>query len=122
MSNTRERVTFFYESEDDRDIHDWIKSLPERGKTSYIQKAIRYYLEHSTKESVTEVAPKELQAVLDEMKSMRKRIEQLEKVVQENKLTPINAVEVPKEEKSTDLNDEDIKYVDGSNIFDTLGK
>ena len=66
------RKGFMYNSEDDKDIHDWLMSLPERHQSKHIRTAIRFYLEHQG-----EIKNTKEQEFLDKLYEIEQKIEQL---------------------------------------------
>lgn len=66
------RKGFMYNSEDDKDIHDWLMSLPERHQSKHIRTAIRFYLEHQG-----EIKNTKEQEFLDKLYDIEQKIEQL---------------------------------------------
>lgn len=121
MSDTKERVTFFYDCENDSDIHDWIKSLPERGKTSHIQKAIRFFLAHSETEKEMDVESKEIKEIFKEMNRMKDRILTLEEtLIATDYNSPEN--EFLNNPVTASTNEQKGKFIDGKEILKNLGE
>lgn len=69
---SRERVTFYYDSIDDSDIHKWIEELPQRGKSTFIKKAIREYIQKDESVSLSGLEGEKL-------KELEQRVQVLEK-------------------------------------------
>lgn len=66
------RKGFMYNSEEDKDIHDWLMSLPERHQSKHIRTAIRFYLANQG-----EIKNTKEQEFLDKIYVIEQQIEQL---------------------------------------------
>lgn len=108
MSDTRERVTIYYDRIEDKDIHEWIESLPERSKTTFIQKAIRLYIQQDNSSPLAN--NENLEGIFKKIKELEERIEVLES-------SNANA-----NRNSNEHQQNDTKYVDASHIIKDLGK
>lgn len=70
--NNQIRKGFMYNSDKDKDIHDWLMSLPERHQSKHIRTAIRFYLEHQG-----EIKHTKEQEFLNKLYDIEQKIEQL---------------------------------------------
>lgn len=141
MRSKKERVTFHYNTETDADIHAWIESLPERGKSPVIQQAIRQFIQQQIDgptQSVKgmQVDTEEMKAILTEVENLKARLELLEKKEGTSKkeelpVLDLEKMEIPEEitdteeqetVKKTEPPKPEGKYVSAASFLQNLGK
>lgn len=135
MSEHRERITFYYDNQEDSDIHAWVESMPKRGRSHLIQEAIRYYLQQSPSNASSDT--QSMKAIINEMNDLKMRMKSIEensnnyskdtttkdlpieKNVQTEKKNEIKNINNPEE---VEVNKSNENFVAATSLFQNLGK
>jgi len=102
------RKNITYNTARDKEIHEWLESLPPKSHSENIRKAIEFYLKHNEKDYNSNL--------VKQVKSLEIRVERLEKKVSSDNKTPESDKNKEKDERYND------DYLDAKDILKNLGK
>lgn len=107
------RKGFVYYSERDKDIHEWLDSLPERSQSESIKEAIRYYLNNPQQQNDGQSYNSEiLNNLMNEINNLKERVKTLEELSLQNS----------NEKTSVSNENSNDPYIDATEIIKNLGK
>lgn len=107
------RKGFVYYSERDKDIQEWLDSLPERSQSESIKEAIRYYLNNPHQRNEGQgYNPELLNNLIKEINGLKERVQTLEELSLKNS----------NEKTSSSNENSNDSYVDATEIIKNLGK
>lgn len=107
------RKGFVYYSERDKDIHEWLDSLPERSQSESIKEAIRHYLNNPNQQYGEQSYNSDvINNLAKEMNDLKERVKNLEGLSSKNNIG----------NNSSSYKNDDDPYVDATEIIKNLGK
>lgn len=102
------RKNITYNTARDKEIHEWLESLPPKSHSENIRKAIEFYLKHNENDYNSNL--------VDQVESLVERVERLEKEFSSDNKTLESNKDQEKDERHND------DYLDAKDILKNLGK